>query len=209
VILIQFTLFHLEAPGLWVNYRHFPPTGHFATNDYVFPTFIVEHMPRGIAGLLIAAILAAAMSNLSAALNSLSSTTMIDFYLRRKPETSDSKRLGLSRIATVVWGIVLFGLAMLSRQSKTVLETGLSIASVAYGGLLGVFLLGLLTRRAKQNGAIAGMLCGLALNIYLWLWTHIAWTWYTILGSITTFVVGYLASLLEADRDANRTQPSA
>jgi solute:Na+ symporter, SSS family len=75
--------------------------------------------------------------------------------------------------------------------------------------LLGVFLLGLLTRRAKQNGAIAGMLCGLALNIYLWLWTHIAWTWYTILGSITTFVVGYLASLLEADRDANRTQPSA
>ena len=110
VILIQFTLFLLVGAGLWVFYRQFPPTGHFATNDYVFPTFIVEHMPRGIAGLLIAAILAAAMSNLSAALNSLSSTTMIDFYLRRRPETSDSKRLGLSRIATVVWGIALFGL---------------------------------------------------------------------------------------------------
>lgn len=209
IILFQFTLFLLVGSGLWVFYRMFPPTAHFATNDYVFPTFVVEHMPLGITGLLIAAILAAAMSNLSAALNSLSSTTMIDFYLRRKPETSDGRRLVLSRIATLVWGVVLFGLAMLSRQSKTVLETGLSIASVAYGGLLGVFLLGLLTRRAKQNGAIAGMLCGLVLNIYIWKWTHIAWTWYVTIGSITTFVVGYLASLLEADTDANRAQTSA
>jgi len=195
--------------GLWVFYRTFPHAGAFPTNDHVFPTFIVEHMPRGIAGLLIAAILAAAMSNLSAALNSLSSTTMIDFYLRRRPETSDGKRLALSRVATVGWCAVLFGLAMLSRQSKTVLETGLSIASVAYGGLLGVFLLGLLTRRATQFGAIAGMLCGLALNGYLWKGTHIAWTWYVTFGSITTFVVGYLASFPEAKRDADRTQTSA
>ena len=209
VILVQFTLFLLVGAGLWVFYRQFPPTGHFATNDYVFPTFIVEHMPRGIAGLLIAAILAAAMSNLSAALNSLSSTTMIDFYLRRRPETSDSKRLGLSRIATVVWGLALFGLALASRYGGNVLEKGLTIASLAYGGLLGVFLLGLLTRRATQNGAIAGMLCGLALNIYIWGWTHIAWTWYVTLGSITTFVVGYLASLLEAETDAKRAQTSA
>jgi len=202
VILIQFTLFLLVGAGLWVFYRQYPPTGHFATNDYVFPTFIVEHMPRGIAGLLIAAILAAAMSNLSAALNSLSSTTMIDFYLRRRPETSDSKRLGLSRIATVVWGIALFGLALASRYGGNVLEKGLTIASLAYGGLLGVFLLGLLTRRAKQNGAIVGMLCGLALNIYIWGWTHIAWTWYVTFGSITTFVVGYLASLAMASSES-------
>jgi solute:Na+ symporter, SSS family len=195
VILFQFTLFLLVGSGLWVFYRMFPPTTHFATNDYVFPTFVVEHMPLGITGLLIAAILAAAMSNLSAALNSLSSTTMIDFYLRRKPQTSDRTRLEVSRLATVVWGIVLFGLAMLSRQSRTVLETGLSIASVAYGGLLGVFLLGLLTRRAKQNGAIVGMLCGLVLNIYMWKWTHIAWTWYVTIGATATFCIGYLASL--------------
>ena len=169
-------------------------------------------MPRGIAGLLIAAILAAAMSNLSAALNSLSSTTMIDFYLRRRPETSDSKRLTLSRIATIVWGLALFGLALASRYGGNVLEKGLSIASLAYGGLLGVFLLGLLTRRATQSGAIAGMLCGLALNIYIWGWTHIAWTWYVTFGSIITFVVGYLASLAmassqpaqSADQDAIR-----
>jgi SSS family transporter len=195
IILFQFTLFLLVGSGLWVFYRMFPPSAHFATNDYVFPTFVVEHMPRGITGLLIAAILAAAMSNLSAALNSLSSTTMIDFYLRRKPETSDGKRLGLSRIATVVWGVVLFGLALASRYGGNVLEKGLSIASLAYGGLLGVFLLGLLTRRAKQNGAIVGMLFGLAVNIYIWGWTHIAWTWYVTIGASTTFCIGYLASL--------------
>ncbi|MGC2696562.1 MAG: sodium:solute symporter [Candidatus Angelobacter sp.] len=209
VILVQFTLFLLVGAGLWVFYRTFPSGVAFATNDYVFPTFIVQHMPHGISGLLIAAILAAAMSNLSAALNSLSSTTMIDFYLRRRPETSDRKRLGLSRGATIVWGVVLFGLALVSRQSRTVLETGLSLASVAYGGLLGVFLLGLLTRRARQTGAIIGMLCGLFLNIYIWKWTHIAWTWYVTFGSITTFVVGYLASFLEAGKDASSAQTSA
>jgi solute:Na+ symporter, SSS family len=211
VILAQFTLFLLVGAGLWVFYRMLPPAGQFATNDHVFPTFIVEHMPRGIAGLLIAAILAAAMSNLSAALNSLSSTTMIDFYLRRRPETSDGKRLALSRVATVGWGAVLFGLALASRYGGNVLEKGLSIASLAYGGLLGVFLLGLVTRRATQTGAIVGMLCGLALNIYIWwAWkTHIAWTWYVTFGSITTFVVGYLASFPEAKRDADRAQTSA
>lgn len=209
VILMQFTLFLLVGAGLWVFYRQSGTPQGFSTNDYIFPQFIVEHIPHGISGLLIAAILAAAMSNLSAALNSLSSTTMIDFYLRKKPDTSDRKRLALSRVATIVWGVVLFVLALASRYGGNVLETGLSLASLAYGGLLGVFLLGLITKRAKQTGAIIGMLCGLALNVYIWKWTQIAWTWYVTFGSITTFVVGYLASLLETDTDANRAQTSA
>lgn len=195
VILVQFTLFLLFGAGLWVYYGIFSPSTRFAKPDYIFPTFIVDHMPHGISGLLIAAILAAAMSNLSAALNSLSSTSMIDFYLRARPETSERARLGLSRGATVVWGIVLFGLALASRYGGSVLEKGLSIASVAYGGLLGVFLLGLLTRRATQSGAIVGMLCGLTVNVYIWGWTHIAWTWYVTIGACTTFAVGYLASM--------------
>ena len=196
VILFQFTLFLLVGVGLWVFYRVYPPASPFASNDYVFPTFIVDHVPRGMAGLLIAAILAAAMSNLSAALNSLSSTTMMDFYLRFKPQTTDRARLALSRGATILWCVALFGLALVSRQSRTVLVTWLSIASVAYGGLLGVFLLGVLTRRATQAGAIAGMLCGLALNGYLWKGTNIAWTWYVTFGATTTFVVGYAVSFV-------------
>jgi len=105
--------------------------------------------------------------------------------------------------------VVLFALALASRRGGKVLETGLSIASVAYGGLLGVFLLGVLTRRATQSGAIAGMLCGLALNIYLWKWTHIAWTWYVTIGASTTFLVGCLASLAGRSRESQTAAAAA
>jgi SSS family solute:Na+ symporter len=207
VILAQFTLFLLVGAGLWYFYRLFPPATKFASADRVFPTFIVDHLPPGMAGLLIAAILAAAMSNLSAALNSLSSTTMIDFYLRIKPQTAERARLALSRGATIIWGVVLFALALASRHGGKVLEKGLTVASLAYGGLLGVFLLGVLTRRATQTGTILGMLSGLTLNIYLWAQTQVAWTWYVTFGATTTFVVGYLASLVITD--AERREPNA
>jgi SSS family transporter len=199
VILAQFTLFLLVGAGLWVYYGLYPPAVPFARVDNVFPTFIVDHMPHGISGLLIAAILAAAMSNLSASLNSLSSTTMIDFYLRFRPRTSDSTRLRLSRLSTLVWGLVLFAFAVAARGRGKVLELGLSIAGVAYGCMLGVFLLGLLTKRATQFGAIVGMLSGLALNIYLWKWTRVPFTWYVTLGALMTFAIGYSASLIEGN----------
>src|SRR5215471_4317426 len=93
VILAQFTLFLLVGAGLWAFYGLHPQEAHFATADRIFPTFIVDHLPRGISGLMVAAILAAAMSNLSAALNSLSSTTMVDFYLRQWPDTPDRRRI--------------------------------------------------------------------------------------------------------------------
>ena len=75
------------------------------------------------------------------------------------------------------------------------IEVGLTIASVAYGAMLGVFLLGVLTRTASERGAMAGMICGLALNLYLWLFTRVSFTWYVVLGSTVTFAVGYAASL--------------
>jgi len=91
---------------------------------------------------------------------------------------------------------VLFTLAMLSlHKVGRVVEVGLQIASVAYGALLGVFLLGVLTRRAHQNGAMLGMLCGFVTELYLWLRTPVPWTWYVAIGTIVTFSVGYAASL--------------
>lgn len=197
VVLAQFTLFLLVGAGLWTFYGLHPAEAHFSAQDRIFPSFIINHMPHGVSGLLIAAILAAAMSNLSAALNSLSSTTMVDFYLRVRPETSDRRRVLLSRASTVAWGVVLFVMGLASRYGGSVLERGLGIAALAHGGLLGVFLLGVLTRRAKQAGAIIGMLCGLALNIYIWGWTKVPFTWYVTIGSLTTFMVGYVASVLE------------
>lgn len=107
---------------------------------------------------------------------------------------SEKHQVFLSRVATVVWGVVLFGLAIVARSGGKVLEIGLSIASVAYGSLLGVFLLGVLTRKASERGAMVGMLCGFVLNIYLWQFTRVPFTWYVALGSVTTFVIGYGAS---------------
>ena len=95
VIFLQFTLFLLIGAGLYVFYGLNPET--FASADRIFPTFIVREMPVGVAGLLVAAILAAAMSNLSAALNSLSSTTVVDFYMHWRPEADDKERAMISR----------------------------------------------------------------------------------------------------------------
>jgi SSS family solute:Na+ symporter len=155
----------------------------------------VTQMPHGISGLLIAAILAAAMSNLSAALNSLSSSTILDFYLRLSPQTDERRRMQLSRLSTVVWALVLFGLAVLClHRVARVIEVGLQIASISYGALLGVFLLGVLTRRATQTGAMVGMLCGFFTEVYLGLGTSVPWTWYVAIGTAVTFAAGYLAS---------------
>jgi SSS family solute:Na+ symporter len=173
------------------------PSTNFGTADRIYPRFIVSQMPHGTSGLLIAAILAAAMSNLSAALNSLSSTSIIDFYLQHKPQTDELRRVQLSRIATFVWALVLFALAVLSlHKVGRVIEVGLQIASVAYGALLGVFLLGVLTQRANQTGVIIGMLCGFACELYIWLGTRVPWTWYVAIGTVVTFAVGYVASIV-------------
>ena len=193
-ILFQFSLFLLIGVMLWASYRLLPPATPFTRTDTIFPEFIVTRMPHGIAGMLVAAILAAAMSNLSAALSSLSSTTVIDFYTRLRPRTSEAHRLRVSRLAVVLWAVVLFALALVARHGGKVLEVGLSIASVAYGALLGVFLLGVLTRAAHERGAMVGMATGFALNLYLWLGTSVPFTWYVALGSATTFAVGYMAS---------------
>jgi SSS family transporter len=194
VILAQFALFLMVGIALYVFYRQMPPAVPFTRSDRIFPTFIVTQMPRGISGLLIAAILAAAMSNLSAALNSLSSSSIIDFYLRRRKDESESKRLAISRASTIGWGLVLFALALLSRRGGRVVEVGLSIASVAYGALLGVFLLGLLTKRTNERGAMVGMACGFAVELWIWLGTRVPWTWYVVIGTATTFSIGYIAS---------------
>jgi len=193
-ILFQFALFLMVGVMLWAFYR--VPSANFGKPDRIYPTFIVTQMPHGISGLLIAAVLAAAMSNLSAALNSLSSSTIMDFLVRFRPEIDEQARMRLSRRATVCWAMVLFGLAVLALQNVgRVVEVGLQIASVAYGALLGVFLLGVLTRKANQRGAMVGMLFGFSTELYLWR-AHVPWTWWVIIGTGVTFAVGYATSLL-------------
>jgi len=193
-ILFQFALFLLLGTMFYAFYRI--PSQSFGKADRIFPTFIVSQMPHGISGLLIAAILAAAMSNLSAALNSLSSSSVLDFYLRPRPGIPENARIKISRLATFLWALVLFALALFAlHKVGRVVEVGLQIASIAYGALLGVFLLGVLTRRANQTGAIVGMLAGFVTELILWLGSPVAWTWWVPIGTTTTFIVGYFVSL--------------
>ena len=193
-ILFQFALFLVVGIMLWAYYR--VPTAAFGKPDRIYPTFIVSRMPHGISGLLIAAILAAAMSNLSAALNALSSSSIMDFYVRFRPQADERTKMQLSRLSTFVWALLLFALAVLSlHKVGRVIEVGLQIASVAYGALLGVFLMGVLTRKANQRGAMVGMLFGFCTELYLWR-TLVPWTWWVMIGTIVTFGVGYAASLL-------------
>jgi len=211
-ILLQFTLFLLVGASLWAFYHGMPAKDLFGRADRIFPSFIVSQMPIGISGLLIAAILAAAMSNMSAALNSLSSSTVVDFYMRRHPDADLNSRMRISRWATVGWAVVLFLLAVGTQYAgQRVLELGLSLASIPYGGLLGVFLLGVLTKKATETGALIGMACGMALNLWLWIapmpqvqlmQTKVAFTWYVVLGSTVTFIVGYAASVLLPPKQA-------
>ena len=197
VILVQFSLFLAIGILLFVYYRDAgltPP----AKLDRIYPEFIWNQLPPVVAGVVIAAILAAAMANLSAALNSLASTTIVDFYKpfttagRQRPE---SYYLKLGRAATVVWGVVLLGIGIMARQWGSVLEAGLTIASIPFGALLGVFLLGVLTRRVTENAAIVGMFAGLATIIYVRFATPIAWTWYVAIGAAATFLAALLVSL--------------
>jgi SSS family solute:Na+ symporter len=189
-VFFQFALFLIVGVMLWAYYR--TPSASFGRADRIYPTFIVSRMPHGISGLLIAAILAAAMSNLSAALNSLSSSSIMDFYVRFRPLAEERTKMRLSRVATLFWALLLFALAVLSlNKVGRVVEVGLQIASIAYGALLGVFLLGVLTRRTSQRGAMVGMMFGFGVELYLWKWTAVPWTWWVMIGTCVTFGVGY------------------
>ena len=200
-VLFQFALFLTVGIMLWAYYR--VPSSNFGRADRIYPTFIVTRLPHGISGLLIAAILAAAMSNLSAALNSLSSSAILDFYMRFRPQADEKTKMRLSRLATLVWALILFALAVVAlHKVGRVVEVGLQIASVAYGALLGVFLLGVLTRRANQFGAMLGMVCGFVIELYLWLGTRVPWTWWVMIGTSVTFAAGWLASAAFSSKDA-------
>ena len=199
VIFFQFSLFLTIGVLLFVYYQD----AHLVkprTLDRIYPEFVWRHLPVGVAGLATAAMLAAAMANLSAALNSLASTTVIDFA-RWRPASERRTEAGSLRLArgmTVVWGVVLAAIGMLARHWGSVLEAGLSIASVTLGLLLGVFLLGVLTRRVREWAAMAGVVAGLAAVLYTCFATPVAWTWWVAIGATVTFAAGYGASFLQS-----------
>jgi Na+/proline symporter len=125
----------------------------------------------------------------------------MDFYRAHlAPNRDEAHYLRASRLATLFWGAVLIVIALASAKfKKSVFEMGLGIASVAYGALLGTFLLGVLTKRANQNGTMAGMIVGLATMIYVSSQTPVAFTWYVLIGTVVTFATGFGASYIFED----------
>jgi solute:Na+ symporter, SSS family len=208
VIFFQFGLFLLIGIMLYSFHGYHPEMVLPSANnkivyDKIFPAFIVTYLPHGVRGIMIAAILAAAMSNLSSSLNALASTTMVDFYQPfLKRATGAAQQLRVSRWMTVFWGIALTILAILSRGVKSVLEAGLTIASITYGSMLGVFLLGVMTKKANEKGSILGMAVGLVSMLAVWYFSSIAWTWYVLIGTGITFLTGYAASLCFKEQPA-------
>jgi solute:Na+ symporter, SSS family len=198
VVFLQFSLFLIVGVVLFAFYQQHAPqaAARFSRPDQVFPTFVVTQLPQGLAGLMIAAIISAGMANLSAALNALASSSVVDFYRPFfHPEAEESHYLRVSRGLTLVWGVILILIALGTQYMRqSVLELALTIASVPYGSMLGIFLLGVLTRRATGRAALIGALAGLGALLLVIAFTSIAWTWYVAIGAGTTFLIGLAAS---------------
>jgi SSS family solute:Na+ symporter len=212
VVFCQFTLFLCVGIGLWALYagRVFP------TPDSIFPTFIIQEMPHGLVGLLLAAILAATMSTHSGAINSLAAAATHDIYLPltgRSPDDPQTLRVG--KLFALGWGIVLTGGALLFPQNTQtpVVVVALSIASFTYGALLGGFFLGIFWARARQRDAIVGMSVGIAIMAlvvfarqlsgimpFLTPLGRIAWPWYVLIGTSITLLVGITSSFIGSSK---------
>jgi SSS family solute:Na+ symporter len=196
IILMQFTVFLLIGVLLFVFAQHSPLLAAGERTDRVLPLFLVREMPPGLAGLLFASIIAVAMSNASGSLNSLAASTALDFSRLRGRSTDPAKFLRLSRRMTLVWGLALMGLGLV--KWGPLLETALTVVSLPFGCLLGLFLLGTFDRGANARGALAGMIAGLAAILCVFRFTSVAFTWYVFIGSSLTFAVGAAVSRMSA-----------
>src|SRR5437762_6340748 len=189
VVLAQFAGFLSIGLLLFAFYRPFEH-GWTLAGDRVFPDFITRHLPSGISGLVVAAIFAAAMSS---SLNSIAATAVTDLYRPLVPRRGDRHYLIVSRWLTLAAGIAQIAVAFAIRHMRrSALDTALSVASILNGPVLGVFLLGAFSRRARTAEAFAGMAVGLAAVLAVWRLTAVAWPWYTLVGSVTTLAVGSL-----------------
>jgi len=172
-------------------------TGDATYNDvnYVFPTFITSHMPIGLPGLLVAAILAAAMSTISAELSALSTATVIDFYRRfARPEASDAHFLRVSRTATAFWGLFASLVAVWAAELGSLIEVVNRFGSFFYGSILGVFILAVGFPRATGNGAFIGLVAGMAAVAWAASATDVAFLWHNVIGAVVVVGVGLVIS---------------
>ncbi|HSB61987.1 MAG TPA: sodium:solute symporter [Vicinamibacteria bacterium] len=198
VVLVQFAFFLLIGVGLFCFYDAFPPARAFDHPDRVFARFIVERMPPGLLGLVLGAVFAAAMSTLSSSLNSSATAAVNDLYRPLlRPGASSGHLLSATRAFTIVFGLVQIAVGIGGQfLSASVVSSVLTIAGFTTGIILGVFFLGIFTKRVGQEAALAGMVMGLVGMTVVAFATPLAWPWYAMVGSLGTLALGLLASLV-------------
>jgi SSS family transporter len=207
LVLVQFALFLVVGVGLFAYYGG----QTFATPDEIFPRFIIEGLPPGLSGLIVAGILAAMMSTVSSSLNSLASATTHDLYAPLAGREHDEVHLlRMGRRFTLMWAAILIGGALLFQlvqQGTPVVVIALQIASFTYGGLLGGFLLAVLVPRARQRDAILGIGAGIAVLFALWAAQQFGAIprvldplWFSLIGALIALLVGGAGAALARER---------
>jgi Na+/proline symporter len=178
----------------------------YADVNYVFPRFVIEHMPIGLVGLLIAAIFAAAMSSIAAELNSLATATVIDVYRRHfKPEAADAHYLFVSKLATGAWGVFACVMAVSAARLGSFIEVVNRYGSFFYGSLLGVFVLAIGTKRVNGHGAFVGLIAGMTAVGIVATTTHVSYLWHNVVGAVVVTVVGFAVSALTGGRRSGQS----
>jgi SSS family transporter len=202
LVFLQFVLFLIVGAMLYTFYTHTPLPRPLTRTDEILPLFVVTSLPQGISGFIVAAIVAAA---LSPSINSLAATTVNDFYLKYvRPDADQPTLMRVAHRATIVWGIAQIAVALAAQWvTRSVLDAGLSVLSLAAGPVLGAFLTGVLTSRVQSGPMLGGMLAGTMVLAWAWWTGAYAWTWYALTGAGTTMAVAVLLSLLKRpDSDA-------
>ena len=195
IVFAQFMVFLMIGVMLFVYYQQTPLPQPLGRTDEILPIFVVSSLTHGLAGFIVAAIVAAA---LSPSLNAMAATTVNDFYLRWvRPDADQRTQMRVSRQATVFWGVVQLVVAIGAQwMDRSVLDAGLAVLSFASGSVLGAFLIGTLMTTIAERDALAGMIAGLVTMTFVWGWTTVAFTWYVLIGATTTCLVAWLLSRL-------------
>jgi Na+/proline symporter len=193
-----------QVKGLISKMNEDPPDETFSDTNYIFPTFVLTQLPAGFVGLILVAILAAAMSTVESELNSLSTATVVDFYRRYvTSDGSDRHYLIVSRVSTLFWGGFATFCALYMGRLGSAIEAVNKIGSYFYGPILGVFVLAVGVRRANSTGAFGGVLVGIAAVAATARWTEISYLYYNIVGCVVAVVVGYAISLTNSNQNGS------
>jgi len=194
IIVLQFAIFLMLGVLLYIHFGG----KHFAKPDEIFPFFIINHLPAGLKGVLVAGLMAAALSTLAGSVSSLSSSSFYDIYnLMGKKELDPELQLKLSKRMTIAWAVVLSLSAFFFMEMKgAAVEVALSIASFTYGGLLGTFLLGIFNKKAGQTDAITGFMASIAVMTAVVLFKLTAWTWFTLTGVLVCMITGSISAII-------------